>query len=176
LDRDEELSIQALLSLVPRKQQTKFSIPSRFDARAADTRIALLGMASLKPQKLENGEPLDIATLIDTQEEFRMIISSKPGLARGPANRILLPGHGVARQEIIPFVKSSSNDSLILHSHAITPAAATALVTEQDELFLEERQNNLNEVVTPLITRLTGWGRSDRPSISYLLGQAGDEE
>jgi hypothetical protein len=176
LNNDEEQSIQTLLRLVPQKQQSEFLIPRRFDARAADSRIVLLGMASLKPLSLENGEPVDIATLIDTQEEFRIIVRSKPGIARGPANRILLPGRGVARQVIIPFIKTFGIDSPVLHSHAISPALASALVNDQDNFFLEERQKELQRVVTPLISRLTGWGRSDRPSISYLLAQAGDEE
>jgi hypothetical protein len=47
-DEDEEASVQRLLALVPSQRQSGFVLPGRFDPRAADSRLALLGLSSLR--------------------------------------------------------------------------------------------------------------------------------
>jgi hypothetical protein len=104
---DEEQSVQELPSVVPKEHRADYVLPGRFDARAADSRIALLGMASLGPLSLGEeapGVPVDIAGLIERQDvaAFRRILpDNKNPLDPGPANRMLLPGSGSTRQELL---------------------------------------------------------------------------
>lgn len=179
---DEERSAQELLSLVPKEHRSDSVLPERFDARAADSRIALLGMASLGPLILGpqgSGEgPVDIAALIEQQDvaAFRRILPhTRHRLGQGPANRMLLPGSGSVRPELLDQIHSNQNDSEVLRSHGISPDAAEALVRGDTEGFLQARKAFLELAVRRLGDRLAEWDRSDRPSISYLLQQAESE-
>jgi Protein of unknown function DUF262 len=179
---DEEESVQRLLSLVPRERQTPYSLPSRFDARAADTRLALLGLASLQPRDL-NRVPIDVAALIEMSDvaAFRRILPTDERLGSSPANRVLLPGSGSARKELVQFAfwesmkgilgEGEEEDSAALRSHGLTPVAMTALESRDTEVFIQERSAVIEKAVNDLGDRLAAWSRSDRPSISYLLQQ-----
>ena len=178
---DEEGSVQRLLALVPHDRRAKFVLPTRFDARAAETRIALLGMASLRPINLEDGAPIDIAALIEEKDvaAFRKIIPSDELPARSPANRILLPGPGTAsaRGELINWRLENDAGLSVLWSHGISATAATALEHRDMQTFLRERKAALENAVAELGDRLAAWGASDRdrPSIEYLM-QRGAED
>jgi hypothetical protein len=182
---DEEESVQRLLSLVPRERRASYSLPSRFDARAADTRLALLGLASLRPRDLKAGAPIDVAALIETSDvaAFRRILPTDERLGSSPANRILLPGSGSARKEIsnysfvvnVLLEEREGEYPAVLRSHGLTPAAMTALESRDTERFIQERGAVIEEAVNQLGERLAAWSRSDRPSISYLLQQVGAE-
>lgn len=169
---DEERSAQKLLSLVPKERRTGYTLPTRFDARAADSRIALLGMASLGPLNLDNKTPIDVAGLIERYDvaAFRRILPGEDG--RGPENRVLLPGSGSARQDLIQFVKREENKPVVLRSHAISHPAMDALLAGNVEAFLRERGRLIQEAVEQFGDRLAAWPSTDRPSISYLLHQA----
>jgi hypothetical protein len=169
---DEERSAQELLALVPRERRTVYALPQRFDARAAESRIALIGMASLNPLSLSDGTPIDIVGLIEQRDvaAFRRILPGEDG--RGPENRVLLPGTGSARHELIDHVRRAGNESAALRSHAISPTAAEALLMGDASSFLLERKRKVEEAVERLGERLAAWSRTDRPSISYLLQQA----
>lgn len=183
----EEESVQRLLSLVPRERRASYSLPSRFDARAADTRLALLGLVSLRPRSLKDGAPIDVAALIETSDvaAFRRILPTDERLGSSPANRILLPGSGSARKEIAVYAfrerlhalseEWEADDSTVLRSHGLTPAAMTALESRDTERFIQERGVVIEDAVDDLGERLAAWSRSDRPSIPYLLQQVGAE-
>lgn len=176
---DEEGSVQALLPLVPKERRDLYTLPERFDARAADSRIALLGMASLGPLDLKDGRPIDVAELIAQHgvSAFRRIFPGREGLSQGPANRMLLAGSGAARKEIAEFAslqhfrEDPSLDSRVLLSHAISPRVADAVVRGDAEDFLKERKAAVEDAVNRLGERLAAWSRNDRPSIRYLLDQ-----
>ncbi|HEX7183399.1 MAG TPA: DUF262 domain-containing protein [Thermoanaerobaculia bacterium] len=172
--RDEEESVQSLLSLVPKERRDPYFLPRRFDARAADSRIALLGMASLGPLDLKDGRPIDIAELIEQQgvAAFRRIFPGEDGLSRGPANRLLLAGSGAARNDLAELALSHGRESPVLLSHAISSWAADALLAGDIEAFLQERSAAVEDAVDRLGERLAAWSRNDRPSIRYLLDQA----
>lgn len=174
-ESDEEKSVQELLSLVPRERRDPYVLPRRFDARAADSRIALLGMASLAPRDLKDGAPIDVAALIEQHgvAAFRRIFPGGEGLGQGPANRMLLAGSGAARRELAELVRLHPDcESPVLLSHAIAPRAAHALKTGDVDGFLIERKAAVEDAVNRLGERLAAWSRSDRPTISYLLEQA----
>jgi hypothetical protein len=172
-ERDEEKSVQSLLSLVPKERRDLYTLPERFDARTADSRIALLGMASLGSLDLKDGRSIDVAELIEQHgvSAFRRIFSGEEGLSRGPANRLLQAGSGTAQKDLAELAHSRGRESPVLLSHAISPWAADALLIEDAETFLLERRETVEDAVNRLGERLAAWSRNDRPSIRYLLDQ-----
>src|SRR6202163_562427 len=103
---DEEESVQRLLALVPRERPIAYTLPPRFDARAADSRLALLGLSSLHPLSLEDGSPIDVAALIESDgvAAFRRILPTEDQPGSSPANRVFLPGSRSARRELAPYI------------------------------------------------------------------------
>jgi hypothetical protein len=170
---DEEMSVQALLALLPREKGSDFMLPERFDGRAAESRLAMIGLSSLNPRRIIDGKKIDVASLIEENDiaAFRKIISGKDSLARSPANRILLDGSGFARNEILDLASREGADSPILSSHAISPSAVAALETGDAVAFFNARKKSMETVVRNLADRFAGWDRSDHPSLFYLLHQ-----
>lgn len=172
---DEEAGVQALLALVPQSEPADFILPARFDARAAESRIALLAMASLTPLDLCDGSRIDVPSLIEERDAaaFRTIVPRQGGLGRSPANRILLPGPGSARKELME-IRDLSDD--VLATHAISAHAQDALLAGRPEEFLLHRKADLERSARHLAHRLAAWDRNDRPSLQYILGAAeGDD-
>jgi len=177
---DEERSIQRLLAFLP-KDDPGLTLPQSFDAHATDSRIALLGLVSLEPRDLDTGRPLDVAALIERsdREAFRQVLNTDrraPSEAGGagaplssPANRILLPGKGLARAELLAHIQAAKHGDSVLLSHAITPAAAAALVAGEYERFSSEREHSLQAATRSFTKKLAGWSLPDRPSIDYIL-------
>jgi hypothetical protein len=177
---DEEASVQRLLALVPHEQPYQYvRLPARFDARAADSRLALLGLSSLRPLDLD-GSPIDVAGLIETGDAaaFRRILpNAKEGSS--PANRILLPGSGSARKELLAYIETASMDQegpATLESHALSFNAVQALLDQNAEGFIFLRGVAIQNAINRLSERLAAWSRTDRPSIPYLLQQAGTRD
>jgi len=185
IDDDEEASVQRILGEIPAVAPNEYELPSRFDARAAQTRITLLGMASLQPRDLSTGRPLDISALLEESglEAFRRVFSK----GSSPANRILLAGRGPARNDLLAALRGPDLLAVIrghdpgphmtpeiARSHALSPDALTAFKAQDQDTFLRERSTLLLEATRTLATRLTGWTRSTRPSLDYLLRSAAE--
>jgi hypothetical protein len=170
----EEPSVQRLLALVPKKSHSEYVLPERSDGRAADSRLAFLGMASLSPLQLDGRTRIDIASLIETRGTgaFRRVFSPGDPLTQSPANRILLPGTSEARRDLAETAEQGSDTSAILGSHAITKEASEALLAGDSRSFLAARKATVETAVHNLAERLAGWSRNDRPSIEYLLEKA----
>jgi hypothetical protein len=168
---DEEGSVQKLLSLIPKDRRADYKLPARFDARAADSRLAVLGLTSLRPLKITDGSPVDVAALIEEQDvaAFRRILPTQDRFGSSPANRILLPGSGSARKEILAYDCRPA----ILQSHALTTEAVAAIHENALDRLVSERARTIEDAVNRLSERLAAWSRTDRPSISYVLQQAG---
>lgn len=170
---DEEGAVQSLIELVP-KLSPAIELPEQFDARSAHSRLVLLAMASLRPLSLADGERLDIAELIKVRdvEAFRALFPPRGDFARSPANRVLMPGNGSAIAEVRGFISVHGFVHPFLRSHAITPDVAEAIGNRDDERALQLRAARLQQALVSLGERLAEWGRSDRPSIDYVLQQS----
>jgi hypothetical protein len=168
---DEEQSAQTLLSLIPKERREPYSLSSRFDARAADSRLALLGLASLRPLDLRN-TPIDIAELIERKDvdAFWRIFPGTGPLYQSPANRILIEGEGMgpAGRDLRWLAVTGVLDPEFFLSHGIDPV----LLMGGTEDLLRDRQIRIERAVNLLCERLAEWSRTDRPTISYLLHQA----
>lgn len=175
---DEEKSIQGMLALVPKNSTQDFEIPSNYDARGADTRLALLGLASLKPRELNGGAAIDIAKLIEEMDvgAFQAVFSDTSiKWARSAANRVILRTRTApVRRMLIDHIVQGGTDSAVLSSHAINPQAARALREGNLEEFLEIRATLIAEAVNHVGSRLARWKHSDRPSLRYLLRSANE--
>ncbi len=175
-ENQEEPSVQNLLALVPKQPLRRYHLPERTDARAADSRVAFLGMASLAPRRFLDGTQLDVAAMIETRgvAAFRRIFAPGDPLARTPANRILLPGASGAARDLLEFAAQAGEILPVFSSHAISSAGVVALRERDTRSFLYERKRSIEEAVDRMAERLAGWSRTDRPSIEYLLSQADD--
>ncbi|HEX3474808.1 MAG TPA: DUF262 domain-containing protein [Kofleriaceae bacterium] len=182
IDDDLEASVQRLLELVRHDSPTNFATVAAFDARAAQSRLALLGMASRKPRRL--GPPamsdmneIDVAELIRQADlaAFRPLVPLSGGFTSSPANRLLLPGSGAAFEELRSFIRAYGVDHPVLTSHLIRPPAARAILDDDLGAALVDRESTLMGEVDRLGERLAEWRRSDRPSLDYLLAQAAGE-
>jgi len=170
--KNAEEDVQALLALVPKAlpSELQFRLPSRFDARAAASRLAALGMTSLTPLDFETQQPVDVAKLLEEQDvrAFRIIVPSGGStLLHSPANRMLLPGSGSMRQELKQY--SYEEHAVVFTSHGITADATQALKSGDVQQFFEQRRKTLEQAAQQLGNRLAGWGQSDRPSVKHLL-------
>ena len=172
---DEESSVQGLLSLVPR-QQSPFELASRFDARSANSRIALLAMCALRPRALPGEDPIDVAVEIRAHDvaAFRPLFPLVGEATSSPANRLLLPGAGAASTLLRRFIANVGVDHAVLRSHAISAAVAQAILDDDRARALAARADILTRSVATIGDRLAGWGRNDRPSIQYLLELGAD--
>jgi hypothetical protein len=170
---DEEASMQALLQLVP-AARLELELPAAFDPQSARSRLVLLGMASLAPRELERGQPIDVAVLVRTRDvdAFCPLFPPGSGETRGPANRVLLPNNGPAADSLRAFIERHGVDDPVLRSHAIDPAIAAAIRDGDSECALARRAQLLASTVNSLVGRMAAWGRSDRPSLEYLMKQA----
>ena len=167
---DEEASVQQILALVSSEAPPPFEVSNVFDARAASSRIVLTVLASLGPRHLRSGSPVDVAELIESDDvrAFRKIVSS--GAAHSsPANRMIHPGDGIARGVVLAHIREYGPRTDVLASHAIDENAALALKNGDHDQFVVERARAIARAVDELGARLAEWGRSDRPSIAYLL-------
>jgi hypothetical protein len=156
--------------------------PNTFDARAAQSRLALLGMASRKPRRLGltamiDTSEIDVAELIRQADlaAFRPLYPLVGGVTSRPENRLLLPGSDAAFEELRSFIRAQGIDHPVLTSHLIRPRAAQAILENNVVKALDDREEALNVEVDKLGDRLAEWGRSDRPSLDYLLAQAAGE-
>lgn len=174
---DQEASVQALLTLVERERGEIYRVPERFDARAAGSRMALLALAAHCPRQV--GEATDEAPFVDLaaainehdKDAFRQVFPGSGGPLSSPANRILLPGPGSARQALLTAMERCGHEDEVLRSHLIGRSAAEALVANDANRFVAERRTALAAAVEALGNQLAEWGQSDRPSIDYLLAE-----
>lgn len=180
IDDDEEGTVQKLLKLVPTIDSEAIVVAEHFDARSAESRLALLSLVSLEPRDLETGRPVPIAELIggSGRDAFRRIVAGTDPLGGSPENRCILPGGGLAGREFIEWPSSlfatSGGHREVLESHAITPDAYKRLEAGDTKGFLRARRERMQSALRALIKRLSGGERPTRPSIKYL-SRTGDE-
>jgi hypothetical protein len=176
---DEETSVQALLRLVRKERPRPPELPETFDARADDSRIALLTLAHLGPRDLATGQPVDVAGIIEEQgKDVFLKILRQSGLAgsRGAANRIIHLRIATAHQLLRQRIVDHGADDLVLRSHAVDEIAAELLAAGDSAGFLTQRSLILTAEVQRFAERMAAWDQNDRPSIEYLLAEAGIEE
>lgn len=176
IDGSEERSVQRLLELLHRDRPRRIDLPSAFDARSDDNRIVLLTLVHLRPRSLVEGTPVDVPTLLeeDGKDAFVKIVkgSSAPA-SRGAANRVVQP-KGTAAIRLLRYQASLGEGAgPILDSHAVDRQAADSLLTGEEDAFLAHRQAVLAEEVGRFTERMAAWDSNDRPSVAFLLQEAG---
>jgi hypothetical protein len=175
---DEEQSVQALLRLVRKERPRPPELPETFDARADDSRIALLALSHLGPRDLTTGEPIDVAGVIEEQgKDVFLKILRQSGLAgsRGAANRMIHPRAAAVHQILRRRIADNGLDDPVLQSHAIDAQAAERLAAGDLKEFLVRRTATLTTEVRRFAEKMAAWDQNDRPSVDYLLAEAGIE-
>jgi hypothetical protein len=176
VDESEERSAQRLLDLLFREPPRPRELPKAFDARSDDNRIVLLTLVHLGPRSLLDGHLLDVPALLekDGKDAFVKILrkSSTPA-GRSPANRLIQPRRTPALRLLRHQASLHQGRDPILASHAVDEQAVGRLLAGDEEGFLTRRQEVLAEEVRRLTDRLAAWEHKDRPSIDFLLREAG---
>jgi hypothetical protein len=173
---DEEESIQNLLGLVRKERPRPYELPAAFDARADQSKIALLALAHRRPRDLRSAAPLDLPSLLDDDPQaFAKIVtrSSSVRAVRSPANRTFHPKGVSVRKLLRDRIAEHGPVDPVVASHVIDERAATLLEREEPEPFLERRSELLIEEVRRFGERVAAWDHSDRPSVEHLLEEAG---
>jgi hypothetical protein len=166
---DEEASVQAMLSLVSSKRPALLELPESFDARTADTRLALLALSSLGPRDLHDERPLDVGALVEAHKVRAFGFIATKGSVHGPENRLLHAGAGAFRPLLEKRIREHGPEDEVIASHGITPDAARALGIDL-AAFFTERRARIKAALEALGERQAAWGRDgDRPSLDYLL-------
>ena len=175
---DEEQSVQALLRLVHKDRPRPLELPETFDARADESRIALLALFHLGPRHLVSCEPIDVAGALQEQgiDVFLKILQkSAREQSRSAANRLIHPRVSAVHQLLRRRIADYGVDDPILRSHAIDARAAERLAAGDLEGFLGQRAITLTAEVRRFAEKMAAWDQNDRPSVDYLLAEAGIE-
>jgi hypothetical protein len=175
---EEEKSVQALLRLIHKDRPRPLDLPEAFDARADDSRIALLALFHLGPRHLVSGEPIDVSGVLEEQgKDVFLKVLQRPGLlrSRSAANRIIHPKITAAHQLLRRRIIEHGADDPVLQSHAIDANAAEFLAVGDLEGFLVQRSIILTAEIHRFAERMAAWDQNDRPSVDYLLAEAGIE-
>lgn len=176
---DEEESVQDLLRLVHKEERPRPpELPEAFDARADDSRIVLLALAHLGPRHLVSGDPIDIAGLLEEQDKDAFLkILGQSGLerARSAANRVIHPKGTHSHRLLRHRISVHGMNDPVLRSHMIDTRAAELFASGDLEGFLARRSETLTNEVRRFAERMAAWDHNDRPSVGYLLAEAGVE-
>lgn len=176
---DEEGSLQRLLGLVRDEPPRSFELPSKFDARSADSRLTMLTLAHRQPRDLETGEVIAVAALLQDlgRHAFVPILSGRDRdleWAKSPANRLIQkPSGNTVVKALHQRISNHGIDDEVLASHAIDSTAAEHLRQGEMRELLARRAVALAEEVQRFGDRMAAWEHSNRPSVAYLLEEAG---
>lgn len=175
---DEEGSVQELLALVDKEPRRPLQLPQAFDARADESRIALLALAQLGPRNLADGTPIDVAGLVESEDRgaFRKILPEPRAAGdRSAANRLIHPPGESVLHLLRRRIETNGPEDSAVASHAVDRRGAERLMAGDDDGFLRRRAETLTEETRRFADRLAAWRHSDRPSVEYLLVEAGVE-
>ncbi len=176
VSKDEEESLQTLLGLVHKERPRLPELPPSFDARADSSRIALLALAHLGPRCLLHGSRIDIADLLEKEDKDAFVkILRQPATAgsRGPVNRMIQSKEARVHEILLERISKHGPEDPVLASHAIDSRAAECLLAGDPEGFLAARAETLTHEIRDFAERMAAWDHNDRPSLDYLLAEAG---
>ncbi len=173
---DEEKSVQALLDLLHKELSRPLELTPSFDARADESRVALLALVHLGPRDLTRGQHIDVAKMIEEGDKGAFVkILKQTGLegSRSPANRMIQAKGTPALPLLMKRIEEHGLDDRILASHAMDSQAGELLAAGALEEFLARRAKTLTDEVRNFSARMAAWDQNDRPSVDYLLEEAG---
>jgi hypothetical protein len=150
LGQDELL--QRLLSIAPTSAPA-WTCPEKSRLDAAQTRIGLLGLASLAPQ-----DPITAAPAALNLPPRRLFPAGPSRLGN------LMFGKTLSIRQLLGPEASASRAS-----HAIDDACAALLQRDERDEFFEHRERTLERVVEALVAATAEFGADDRPSLRTLF-------
>jgi hypothetical protein len=176
LGEDETGSALGLLREVPAQPLALDSIATAFDMRRAESRIALLGLASLRPRVLlaategagaeAAGDEIDIAELFEThQGAAALALPLATGVEASTVGRRFLHPKTPRFGELLVALESD----VIAHSHAVTPAVHAAMRAGDWPEAFRLRAEVVVAHATQLQAKHAEWGEPDRPSLLHLM-------
>ena len=170
---NEELSVQRLLQLAPKRDEQFFFHGQKFDARSAISRTAGLLLSTLGPRHLKTGELLDVTTLFES--EGRGAFLNVVGGRHQGMGRILHPKIASVSKFLKQVELAEPPNSERLASHAIYEQERMALRAEHESEFCDLRSEKLEIIASDLAERFAAFDHpdKDRPTLDYILSQLG---
>jgi len=164
-----------LLSMVP-GQEYPWRIGAddpRFSPTAAKQRVGLLSLSLLQPRDIETGQPIEVSDMLTEHgsDSIQKLTSAKIGYQTTIANRILHTKNSKLLRMLSVRARDSIEDPVLL-SHAVSAAAARALLQKDIGGFLKIRARAIERVVADRASAHAEWEADDTPAIRALLGHA----
>ncbi|HZF52629.1 MAG TPA: DUF262 domain-containing protein [Polyangiaceae bacterium] len=176
---DETGSVQRLLESIEQPVHGVHRI-GPFRTNAADTRILLCALWSLRPMSPTTGEPYTVDTITTTLgDETRATNALKTFFPTAPtthralaSNRVILP-EDIEDDVVDTFVKeaaqlSASVHAEILKSHALDKRMIALMEAGDTTVFLEARQEKLTQVLRDFLEKMTETKFEDTPPLDVL--------
>lgn len=172
----EDQRVRSLLAATSRVWSDWSFLGDRFRSDSGRARIALGALAALQPIDLRSGTTLDVAALLGEQQPIATIVTGRAGVrfTDSLANRALHPPGADLVEEIGWWTSELGPAADPLHSHAIEPDAAEALVAGDVERFLQRRGEALERLVQDHFRRFCAWDRDDRPILQPRAARSGE--
>ncbi len=170
----------ALLQQVGGEDETELDLTTRFDARAAASRIQLAALAQAGPRSLVDDAPLDVSSVLSAHaaSSFPRIFSRQPAAMSGEVfssivNRLLHPPR--AQSSIRAQLRARHPAPSTLRSHLL-PGSMTWPPSER--VLLDAMQHRAQEIaaqVQRFLSHRCAWDQRDRPSLQTLRAMAEEE-
>jgi hypothetical protein len=176
-DTNEDGAVQTLIASVPRERPEQEQRPFRFGT--AQGKLDLLGLASLGPRDLFEGDPLDVGPLLATHGGRAVL----PILATDDANVSPVPLrtlpnlliHPPASRRVLMAALATAPPEILM-SHGFDAEATDALRSRDYQRMIEARASRLSAYLASFVDEHARWNENDRPSLAALLGAPAAED
>lgn len=167
----EEQAVQDLLALVPRAAPGELPRPGDFNARGVDARLALLWLASLRPEPLPASQ-LSLLTPLGAPEPAED--DPAPGRLGAKALR-----SSVGARLLVPLPRHRDLGDLLaeqpaawLAGHALAEEDRPDLAAGRWDAVVERRLARIRAGVERMVRRGAAWDQDDDgPSIAFTISQ-----
>lgn len=172
---DEETAVQMLLASVPSDKPDENEKPFRFGT--AQAKLDLLGLASLGPKDLTEGDYIAVGPLLQAhgKKAIQWLPQGDdtfaPTIERTMASFIVHPPIG--RRALLSALVSAPSDVLL--GHGFDSEAALALQNGDYQAMIDARERFLRRHAAAYLEKHARWGESDRPSLRSITGDIEEE-
>ncbi|RBQ21377.1 DUF262 domain-containing protein [Spongiactinospora rosea] len=170
---DPLASAQRLIGLLPALQGWRPDI-SETRLTHPKAKVNFLGLLSLAPRHLpmgghRQGEPIDVAPLLEVTDPLVPVLDDSSSLGRGMANHLILPLAEAG--DLAERLRWDTFDERVLASHCLDAQFLELLRFGPPHRFLEARAKAVEAVIYRYVQDRALFGFPDGPDVTALLGE-----